>query len=54
MLIVIYWGEIELPELRRQDVKNRQNSIIDDLDPAMLIKLEKQMNTLLEFFFSII
>ena len=38
-------GEIELPELRRQDVKNRQNSI-DDLDPAMVEKLEKQMNTL--------
>ena len=38
-------GEIELPELRRQDVKNRQNSI-DDLDPAIVDKLEKQMNTL--------
>ena len=38
-------GEIELPELRRQDVKNRQNSI-DDLDPAIVEKLEKQMNTL--------
>ena len=38
-------GEIELPELRRQDVKNRQNSI-DDLDPAIIDKLEKQMNTL--------
>ena len=38
-------GEIELPELRRQDIKNRQNSI-DDLDPAIVDKLEKQMNTL--------
>tara|TARA_B100000900_G_scaffold639_1_gene551 strand:+ start:5356 stop:5988 length:633 start_codon:yes stop_codon:yes gene_type:complete len=38
-------GEIELPELRRQDTKNRQNSI-DDLNPAIVEKLEKQMNTL--------
>jgi len=38
-------GEIELPELRRQDTKNRQNSI-DDLDPTIVEKLEKQMNTL--------
>ena len=38
-------GEIDLPELRRQDIKNRQNSI-DDLDPAIVDKLEKQMNTL--------
>ena len=38
-------GEIELPEFRRQDTKNRQNSI-DDLDPAVVEKLEKQMNTL--------
>ena len=38
-------GEIELPELRRQDVKNRQNSI-DDLDPAISDKLQKQMITL--------
>ena len=38
-------GEIELPELRRQDTKNRQNSI-DDLNPAVVEKLEKQMNTL--------
>ena len=38
-------GEIELPELRRKDVKNRQNSI-DYLDPAIVDKLEKQMNTL--------
>ena len=38
-------GEIELPELRRQDTKNRQNSI-DDLDPEVIEKLNKQMNTL--------
>ena len=38
-------GEIELPELRRQDVKNRQNSI-DNLDPAISDKLQKQMITL--------
>ena len=38
-------GEIELPELRRQDVKNRQNSI-DDLEPAIADKLQKQMITL--------
>ena len=38
-------GEIELPELRRQDTKNRQNSI-NDLDPEVVEKLEKQMNTL--------
>jgi len=38
-------GEIELPELRRQDVKNRQNSI-DDLDPVISEKLQKQMITL--------
>ena len=36
---------IPLPELRRQDTKNRQNSI-DDLDPEVVEKLEKQMNTL--------
>jgi thymidylate synthase (FAD) len=38
-------GEIELPELRRQDTKNRQNSI-DDLDDEVVEKLNKQMNTL--------
>ena len=38
-------SEIELPELRRQDDKNRQNSI-DDLDPEMVEKLERQMITL--------
>ena len=40
-----YLGEIELPELRRQDDKNRQNSI-DDLDPELIDKLERQMVTL--------
>ena len=38
-------GEIELPELRRQDEKNRQNST-DDLDPELVDKLNKQMITL--------
>ena len=38
-------GKIELPELRRQDKKNRQNSI-DDLDPFIQQKLEAQMITL--------
>ena len=36
---------IQLPELRRQDTKNRQNSI-DDLDPEVVDKLNKQMKTL--------
>ena len=36
---------IELPELRRQDTKNRQNSI-DDLDDFVVQKLEMQMRTL--------
>ena len=38
-------GKIELPQLRRQDKKNRQNSI-DDLDPFVQQKLESQMITL--------
>ena len=38
-------GDIELPELRKQDLKNRQNST-DDLDPKMVEKFEKQMITL--------
>jgi len=38
-------GEIQLPELRRQDVKNRQNSI-DDLDEKVIDKLNRQMITL--------
>ena len=40
-------GKIELPELRRQDTKNRQNST-DDLDPFIKQKLELQMKTLFE------
>ena len=38
-------GEIDLPELRRQDSKNRQNSI-DDLDIKVVDKLNRQMITL--------
>jgi len=38
---------IPLPELRRQDTKNRQNSI-DDLDPFEVQLLEKQMQTLFD------
>ena len=38
-------GEIELPELRKQDLKNRQNST-DDLDPEIVDKFERQMITL--------
>ena len=38
-------GKIELPYLRRQDTKNRQNST-DDLDPFVKQKLEAQMITL--------
>ena len=38
-------GQIQLPELRRQDVKNRQNSI-DDLDEKVVDKLNRQMITL--------
>ena len=45
-------GEVELPELRRQDTKNRQNSI-DDLDPEVIDKLNKQMNTLFSSAFSL-
>ena len=43
---------IELPELRRQDNKNRQNSI-DDLDPKIVEKLNAQMNTLFSSAFSL-
>ena len=39
--------KIPLPELRRQDTKNRQNSI-DDLDPFVTQKLEMQMQTLFD------
>ena len=38
---------IPLPELRRQDEKNRQNSI-DDLDPFEVQVLERQMQTLFD------
>ena len=38
-------GEIKLPELRRQDIKNRQNST-DDLEPKLVESLNKQMETL--------
>ena len=38
-------GDIELPELRKQDMKNRQNST-DDLDPELVETLNKQMITL--------
>ena len=40
-------SQIPLPELRRQDTKNRQNSI-DDLDPFEVQILEKQMQTLFD------
>ena len=40
-------NQIPLPELRRQDTKNRQNSI-DDLDPFEVQILEKQMQTLFD------
>ena len=39
--------KIPLPELRRQDDKNRQNSI-DDLDPFLVQNLELQMQTLFD------
>ena len=45
-------GNIELPELRRQDDKNRQNSI-DDLDPKVVEKLNRQMNTLFSSAYSL-
>ena len=38
---------IPLPELRRQDTKNRQNSI-DDLDTAVIDSLNRQMETLFD------
>jgi thymidylate synthase (FAD) len=43
----ILGSTIPLPELRRQDNKNRQNSI-DDLDPFEVQLLEKQMQTLFD------
>jgi len=45
-------GEIELPELRRQDDKNRQKSI-DDLEPEMVEKFNRQMNTLFSSAFGL-
>ena len=45
-------GDIELPELRRQDNKNRQNSI-DDLEPEMVEKFNRQMNTLFSSAFGL-
>ena len=45
-------GEIKLPELRRQDDKNRQNSI-DDLEPEMVEKFNRQMNTLFSSAFGL-
>ena len=45
-------GDIELPELRRQDDKNRQNSI-DDLEPEMVDKFNRQMNTLFSSAFGL-
>ena len=40
-------GRIPLPELRRQDTKNRQNST-DDLDPFENQKMQIQMQTLFD------
>ena len=45
-------GKIDLPELRRQDDKNRQNSI-DDLDVEEVEKLNRQMETLFSSAFSL-
>jgi len=45
-------GDIELPELRRQDSKNRQNSI-NDLEPEMVEKFNRQMNTLFSSAFGL-
>ena len=45
-------GEIQLPELRRQDSKNRQNSI-DDLEPEIVEKFNRQMNTLFSSAFGL-
>ena len=38
-------GDFDLPELRRQDTKNRQKST-NDLEPELIEKFEKQMITL--------
>jgi len=42
-----FLNDIKLPELRRQDDKNRQNSI-DDLDGFVVERLQKQMETLFD------
>jgi thymidylate synthase (FAD) len=38
-------GELQIPELRRQDVKNRQNSI-DDLDPELIKAFQQRIRML--------
>jgi thymidylate synthase (FAD) len=38
-------GELQIPELRRQDVKNRQNSI-DDLDPELIRAFQQRIRML--------
>lgn len=38
-------GELQVPELRRQDTKNRQNSI-EDLDPEMVIAFQRRIRML--------
>jgi thymidylate synthase (FAD) len=43
---------VELPQLRRQDDKNRQNSI-DDLEPEVIDKLQRQMQTLFSSSFAL-
>ncbi len=45
-------GDIQLPELSRQDSKNRQNSI-DDLEPEVVEKFNRQMNTLFSSAFGL-
>ena len=44
---LLCFDKIPLPALRRQDTKNRQNSI-DDLDPFEVQNLELQMQTLFD------
>lgn len=38
-------GKLQIPELRRQDVKNRQNSI-DDLDPELIKAFQQRIRML--------
>ena len=47
MLIVLNWASFLFLELRKQDLKNRQNST-DDLDEFVKQKLELQMKTLFD------